>query len=87
MASTPRKRGTPSAPKDETKSAKFSRLASKRVTKACKAVANIGNLSGGGYEYTEDQVKAIGQYLKDAVNAALARFENKGAKAASEIKI
>lgn len=65
----------PRQPSNESKADKFSRLASKRVTKALKAIANIGNLSGGGYERTNEQVKKITDALTAAVNAVKARFE------------
>lgn len=69
-----RKKRTPSAPADETKSAKFSRLASTRVSKAVKAIRNIGNLSGRSYEYTGGQTAAILKYLTDAVAEVQARY-------------
>jgi len=87
MATTPKKPRKETAPKDETKADKFSRLASKRVTKAVKAISNIGNLSGGGYEYNAGQVETIRKYITDATAAAMERFASKGKAAVSEIKI
>lgn len=78
----------PRAPKDpnapvETKSAKFSRLASARVTTAVKKIALIANLSGSGYEYTPEQVAKIDKLLSDTVSETMGRFSRK-AKAAPE---
>ena len=71
------------APKDETKAQKFSRLASKRVSKALKAVGNIGNLSGAGYESTPEQRKKIVDALTEAVAATAKRLEGTKAAAAT----
>jgi len=59
---------------NETKAEKFSRLASARVTKAAKAITNIGNLAGAGYERTPAQVASINKHLQDAVDRVKARF-------------
>jgi hypothetical protein len=77
MATKEKKTRKPRTPVDrsnETKAQKFSRLASKRVTKALKAIQNIGNLAGGGYERTPEQVKRIATLLNDATAGTLARF-------------
>lgn len=68
------------APANETKAQKFSRLATKRVTKALKAVGNIGNLSGAGYESTAEQRAKIVTALQEAVDGVKSRLE--GTKAA-----
>lgn len=83
-----RKKRTAAAPADETKAARFSRLASARVTKAVRAIKNIGNLSGRSYEYSDAQVETIKGYLTDATKSALAAFASGGTeKAAEELKI
>jgi len=56
------------------KAARFSKLASKRVTKALKYISLIGNLSGSGYTYTAEQVTKIETLLTDSVEAVMARF-------------
>lgn len=73
----------------ETKAAKFSRLASARVTVAVKRISLIGNLAGSGYEYTEEQVDKIRQLLNEAVVAAMARFvaKNKTGDTVTQIQI
>lgn len=58
----------------ESKSSKFSRLASARVTKTVKAISLIANLSGSGYEYTQEQVNKIESVLNKSVADTLARF-------------
>ena len=45
--------------KNETKEARFVRIAEPRVNRACKAVSLLGNLAGSGYEYTQEQVDAM----------------------------
>lgn len=59
---------------NESKADKFKRLGNKRLNKALKAIKNIGNLSGAGYERTPDQVKTIQSKLDDAVKTTMARF-------------
>jgi|HubBroStandDraft_4_1064222.scaffolds.fasta_scaffold05543_14 hypothetical protein len=91
MASNP-KSGTRKPRKavdpNETKSDKFSRLASARVSKAVKAVKNIGALSGKSYEYKPAQVTAIMTYLTDAVRFVHERFSAPSeAPGVPEIKI
>lgn len=62
-------------PADETKSAKFVRLAQQRVGKALKAIGLIANLSSrSGYEYTADQVTKIKTALTDKVDATMSNF-------------
>lgn len=78
-----RKARTATAPADETSEAKFSRLATKRVNKALKDIGLIGNLSGSGYKYTDEQVAKIDSLLRDKVKATMARFD-KTAKASGE---
>lgn len=67
----------------ETKGAKFSRLASKRVTVALAKIKLIGNLSGSGYEYTPEQVAKIATALKDAVVSTVAKFDKTAKKDAT----
>lgn len=62
------------ANQDETKAQRFSRLANKRVPKTLKAIANIGNLSGAGYESTPEQRAKIEAALREAVDAAVQRL-------------
>jgi len=89
MAKSPSTGKKKSAPEGETKSAKFSRLASARVSAAVKKISQVGNLAGPGYERTPEQITAIGNHLKNAVNLTLAKFAPKeeGAAKEPEIKI
>jgi hypothetical protein len=83
-----RKKRQPAADPNETKADKFSRLASARVTKAVKAIRNIGNLATRSYEYTPAQAQAVVKYLEDAVVAVNGRFAAPSAgPAEAEIKI
>jgi len=64
---------------DDLKARKFVRLAEARVTKACKSISLIGNLSGRSqYLYTDEQVKAIENALIASVSEALAPFKKAG---------
>jgi hypothetical protein len=62
------------APEGETKSDKFRRLATARLTKARKAILVIGNLSGPGYEFTDEQVAKIFDTLAGDVGDTRERF-------------
>ena len=71
MSKKPRKL---SAPPDETKADKFSRLASLRVTKAVAAIGLIGKLATRSYEYSPAQVSMIMKYLEEAIVEAKKKF-------------
>lgn len=86
MAKASTKKASTAAPADETKAQKFSRLASARVSKAVKAIEQIGNLSGSGYERTDAQVQAIKGHLVGAVNGTMNKFD-KSAPAAAKVNI
>ena len=58
----------------ESKSDKFKRLATKRVTNAISKVELIANLSGSGYEYTPEQVERILTALQGSVDKVKAAF-------------
>jgi hypothetical protein len=70
----------------ETKAAKFSRLASARVTLAVKAINRIGALASAQYEKTPAQVDKIESYLNAAVRAAVGRLRGE-AEANTNIEI
>lgn len=78
----PRKKRESVVPTDETKRAKFIRLATARVGKAVKAIAGIGNLSGSAYEYSEADIAKIKGAIMDANVSMLARFQPKQKKEA-----
>lgn len=59
---------------NETKAQKFARLANKRVPKALKDIANIGKLSGTGYERTPEQAQKIVTALETAVKVVKDKF-------------
>jgi hypothetical protein len=55
---------------------KFVDLASKRVSRAMKAIQLIGNLSNrSNYDYTEDDVTKIFKALQEELNSCRKRFE------------
>lgn len=64
-------------PSNETKAQRFVRLAKQRVPKAIKQIANIGKLSGGGYEYTSEQANKIVAALTAAVTEVKEKFAGK----------
>jgi len=58
----------------ESKSDKFKRLATQRVTNAIKKIELIGNLSSSGYEYAAEEVEKIFTSLQQTVENTKARF-------------
>jgi len=61
-------------PENETKEQRFKRVVVPRVNKALKAIRLIGNCSGSGYAYREEDAVQIFNALADAVNEAQAKF-------------
>jgi hypothetical protein len=57
------------------KAAKFKELATARVNRVLKGIAQIGNLSSKNYERTDAQVRAIFDALQSAVESCEARFQ------------
>jgi hypothetical protein len=80
------RKGTETGGPAETKAAKFSRLASARVTRAVKAINRVGALASAQYEKTPAQVDKIESYLNAAVRAAVARLRGE-AEAETNIEI
>ena len=58
----------------ESKSAKFKRLASKRVVNAISKIELIANLAAPSYEYTPDEVAKILTALQGSVDKVKAAF-------------
>ena len=59
---------------NETKEAKFKRVAQSRVNSALRYLGLVGNcFNGPGYSFTEDQVKIVFDALTAAVEAAKPR--------------
>jgi hypothetical protein len=55
---------------------KFARLATKRVSKALKAIQLIGNLSNkSNYDYTPEDVQKIFKALQDELSLSRKKFE------------
>jgi hypothetical protein len=64
-------------PGQENKHDRFKRIATKRVTNAIKKIELIGNLSGSGYEYTEEEVEKIFSAIQETVNGTKSKFSAK----------
>lgn len=58
----------------ETKEAKFTRLASKRTQAALIKIRLLGNLTGSGYHYTEEQANKVLGSLRQAVDELEGKF-------------
>ena len=69
--------GEENANPNETRTEKFLRLAPPRVTKVIKALDTLGNCSGSGYEYTEEQIEKMFNAIDEAVKETKAKFEKK----------
>jgi len=61
----------------ETKGEKFKRLASMRVNKALHTIALVGNLSGSGYEYSQEEVNKIFAAFNTRLKETYERFQPK----------
>lgn len=67
------------APAKEDKGATFRRLATQRTNRVLDALRVLGKLSGGQYPYTDDQVRAIMDAIRERVNKLDAAFKAKQA--------
>jgi ACT domain-containing protein len=90
-ANTKKKKATAAKAKvataNESKGAKFKRLADARVSKVLKQIALIGNLSGSGYEYEAAQVEKIQSALVEQVKATMGRFTKTAKKDAERFSV
>lgn len=75
MADKPRKKRTDTAPPGETKAGKFSRLASKRMTRILGSIGKLGNLAGPGYEYTPEQIGRMVNAIQTETEKMSRRFD------------
>ncbi len=62
---------------NQTPAEKFIRLAEQRTGMALKYIGLVGNLSGPGYEHTDEQVEQILTAIQEAVDRAKDRFGGK----------
>ena len=62
-------------PADESRHARFTRVANGRLVKAYIAIELLGKLSGPGYEWTDEDITHIRRVLMDVLNRALHQFE------------
>ena len=72
------------APIGETKAEKFRRLGVKRVTKAVKAINAVKQLSGKGYECTDEQALKVHTAIEAALVEMRLSFENRNAAKAAQ---
>ena len=63
------------APVQETKEAKFARLATKRTQAALVKIRLLGNLTSSGYRYTEEQANKIIATLRQTVDEVEGKFK------------
>lgn len=70
-----------SVPTNETKAQKFVRLGNKRVPKALKAIKQIAQLGGNGYESSPEQRAKIVTALESEVKAVKDIFAGQRPKA------
>lgn len=68
---------------NESKADRFKRLATPRVNKILHSLDTLGNCSGSGYEYTDEQVQAMFGAIEEKVNETRAKFEKKQTKAST----
>ena len=61
----------------ESKSDKFKRLATKRVSNAIKIIELIGKLSSSAYQYTEEEVEKIFSSLQQTLDTTKASFSSR----------
>ncbi len=59
---------------------RFKQIGQKRLKAAVKMIGLIGNLSGAGYEFTDEQVEKIRSTLQEATDNAMARFDKERKK-------
>ncbi len=62
---------------NESKSDKFKRLATKRVSKAIKSIEIIGKLSSSAYHYAEEDVEKIFSALQASLDNTKSSFSTK----------
>ena len=72
-----KKRRKQNIPKDETKDARFVRVVTPRVSKAVKAIKQIGHCAGASYESTPEQVEQIVGALNTSIQLLEGKFEQK----------
>lgn len=64
-------------PENETKNEKFLRIATPRVNAIIDKLDILSNCSASNYEYTEEQVEAMFQAIRDAVDSCYNEFRPK----------
>lgn len=67
---------TESERKKESRNEKFRRLARVRVSKVSEDIRKLGNLSSPNYEYSEEEVARMFEYIQSRLDEAKARFSD-----------
>lgn len=70
-----KKGGRPAVDPNETKAARFLRLAPARIGAALKRIKAVGHLAGSNYEYNREQVDKLSAALTQTLRAELAKFD------------
>ena len=66
---------------EETKNEKFKRLSAQRIQKAAKYISALGNLANkSSYDYTEEDVEKIFNYLQKQLDDTRAKFDKTNEK-------
>lgn len=76
MAKKPKGRPANPAPREETKAAKFIRLAPARVEKAAKALRALKKMASKSYEYTPEQISQIDTFLSAEFDSCMDAFRS-----------
>jgi hypothetical protein len=72
-------------PTNETKEARFVRVATPRVVRAIKYIKLLGNCASSAYGYTPEQIKKMTDAIEDALVVTAEKFAGK-MKAGGEFK-
>ena len=68
-------------PEGESKNEKFKRLSAQRIQKAAKYIFALGNLSNkSSYDYTQEDIDKIFNYLQKQLDDAKLKFEKNNDK-------
>jgi hypothetical protein len=72
---------------NESKAAKFSRLATARFNDVLRKIGNIGKLATSQYEYTDEQVRKMDKLLTESWAETVGKFRTRGKTKRDEVSI
>jgi hypothetical protein len=85
-APTAAKKGRKAPPADESKEARFRRVAGKRLAKAVRMIGHLERVGrGSAYSYTDAQADKVIQTLVDAIAKVKVAYSAKASKATLEM--